>query len=71
MIRTTVALLAFYLLALLFNGEALYREAERLPYGEHRDFCVALAKPLATISQITRLGWPRAWLEKRIDKELE
>ncbi|MDD5677380.1 MAG: hypothetical protein PHW60_05220 [Kiritimatiellae bacterium] len=65
--RATLALLCFYVFAGVFNGEALLRGVERMPYGNKRDACVALMKPAAWLSRVTRAGCLRAWLEKTVN----
>lgn len=60
------ALAIFYGLLLLLNGSALLREAELMPYGRGRDICVALARPLAAVSELTRLDRPRGWIERTV-----
>ena len=61
-----VVLLLFYVVVGLLNGEALLREAELLRYGRGRDFCVALARPLAAASRALGLNRPRAAIERQI-----
>ena len=61
--RTVLAVLCFYLFAGLFNGAGILRDAEALPFGKRHDACVALARPLAFISQQSGLGWLREHLE--------
>lgn len=64
--RATLALLTFYIVAGLMNGEHLLDQARLMPYGKERDACVALAKPLAQMGRITRLSEPRHWIEDRL-----
>jgi len=61
--RTALAVLCFYLFAGLFNGAGILRDAEALEFGRQHDVCVALAQPLAFISQHSGLGWLREHLE--------
>lgn len=65
--RVTQALCVFYLIGALLNGEHLLRQAELMPFGTWRDVCVTAAKPLAKVSEVTRLSAPRHWLESRFD----
>lgn len=64
--RTALALLCFYVFAGLFNGEALLRGVDLMPYGNKRDACVALIKPAAWLSRVSGAGRMRAWLEKTV-----
>ena len=61
--RTIVAVLCFYVFAGLFNGAGILRDAEALPFGTRHEVCVALAKPLAFISEYSGMGWLREHLE--------
>ena len=56
-------MLSFYLFAGLFNGAGILHDAEALPFGRQHDVCVALARPLALLSQRSGLGWLRENLE--------
>lgn len=62
--RVHATLAIFYVVATLLNGEALLREAELMKYGRTRDVCVALARPVATVTRTLYLGRPRAALER-------
>ena len=68
--RTVIALFSFYVFAGLFNGVALQRDIELMPFGTKRDVCLALIKPVAWLSQRTHCGAARTWLEQRFHKEL-
>ncbi len=59
----TKALLVFYLLGALFNGEHMLDQAELMPYGAWRDVCVAAARPVAAVSRATHFSAPRKWME--------
>ena len=66
--KTMLAVLYFYVLAGLLNGEANLHEAELLRYGTKRDVCVAILKPAAWLSRVTYLSTWRTWLEKSVHK---
>ena len=66
--KTVLAVLCFYALAGLLNGEANLHEAERMRYGTKRDVCVALLKPAAWLSRVTCMSAMRTWLEKSVHK---
>ncbi len=67
--RTAVALFCFYLFAGLFNGVALQKDIELMPYGAKRDLCLALIRPVAWLSEQTHAADLRAGLERLIHKE--
>ncbi len=62
--RVHLGIFVFYLLAMLLNGNALLDDAKLLKYGRWRDICVAIARPMAYLSSVTRLSYPREYLEK-------
>ncbi len=62
--RAHATVIWFYIVAALFNGEALLREAELMPYGYGRDIAVAAARPLAAVAKLTGVGRLRAWSER-------
>jgi len=51
-ITTLIAIVAFYLVMLGLNGEAMLRKAELLPYGRYRQGMVALARPFAGVARL-------------------
>lgn len=67
--RTAVALFCFYIFAGLFNGVALQKDIELMPYGTKRDVCLALIRPIAWLSQQTHAADLRTGLERLIHKE--
>ena len=63
--EVTRALLVFYVVAALLNGEHLLRQAELMRYDQwYRDVCVALARPIAYISRVTRASQLRRNVER-------
>ncbi len=67
--RVTRALILFYVIAALLNGEHLHEQAKLMPYGAWRDACVAITRPLAYTVRHVRLSQPRLWLEQRLHTE--
>ena len=64
--RTAAAVVVFYCSAALLNAGALLREAQRLPYGNWRSVCVAMAEPLARAAGAVRLTVLRDGLEEAL-----
>ena len=64
--RTAVTVALFFAFAALFNGEALLRDVELMPYGTKRDVCIAVFKPMAWLSRVTHFSVLRAQIEKTI-----
>lgn len=64
--RAVLTVFCFYIFAGLFNGAGILRDAEALEYGRQRDVCVALARPLARLSEVSGLGWLREHLENAL-----
>lgn len=62
--RVGLLIAAGLLLAALLNANALLRRAEQKPFGEERDFWVAVWRPFADASSMLRLDRPRAWLDE-------
>lgn len=67
--RVTRALILFYVIAALLNGEHLHEQAKRMPYGAWRDACVAITRPLAYTSRHLYMSKPRLWLEHVLHTE--
>ena len=67
--RTAVAVFCFYIFAGLFNGAALQKDIELMPFGTKRDICLALIRPVAWLIQQTHAADLRAGLESLIHKE--
>ena len=67
--QTAWALLWFYGLAMLLNGEALLRDVQLMRYGQPRDVGVAIFTPVAWASRVTGAGALRAWLENNMQRE--
>ena len=64
--ETTIAIVAFYVLALCMNGEALMRNAELMRYGAFRDVMVTVTRPFAAIAS-RGPGWLRANVAEKRD----
>lgn len=62
--RVHAAIVTFYMVAAILNGEALLRDAELMRYGRARDLAIALARPLASAARHTGLGRLRSWVER-------
>lgn len=56
-------------LAILLNAPELEREAKAKPFGDERDFWVAVWKPFATVSRAVWLDKPREWADKALDRD--
>jgi len=61
--RVIIAFVAFYLIAALLNADGILKNSELMKYGRKRDFCLALAQPLANISHKLRFNQPRKWIK--------
>lgn len=64
--QVTRALLTFYIIGALLNGEHLLAQAELMPFGVWHTVCVTATRPLAHASRITGLSAPRYWIEEQI-----
>lgn len=63
------AVLAFFVVGALLNGENLLSSAERMEHGSGaRMVCVAAARPLAAVTRCLHLGAPRRAIESWIDR---
>jgi len=62
--RVTKAVLVFFLMGTLLNGEHLLEQAQLMPYGSWRDICIAVVRPVAIASKATCASAPRHWLEE-------
>jgi hypothetical protein len=67
--KTALGVAVFYLISLLLNGDALYRNAEQMPYGHVRDISLRLTQPLRFVSRTTGLYRIREWIEQTWNKE--
>ncbi len=66
-LRVYAAVLCFYLAAMIFNSEGLYRNASRLPYGNWRSVAMFLTEPLVATGQRMRVAGLRVWIEQKVD----
>ncbi len=66
---TLTAVIAFYLAGILLNGDALYKNAERMPYGRVRQTSLRVTAPLRWASRASRLYLVREWIETVWNKE--
>lgn len=57
--KASMAIVVFYILMLLMNGEALLRNAELLPFGTFRRCMVFICQPFGKIASVGP-GWLRA-----------
>lgn len=64
--KAFIGMTAFYILAGLLNGENILQQTQLMEYSRARTVCVALAKPLATLSRVTGFNKPRLWLQHRL-----
>ncbi len=67
--RVCAGVVAFYLLAILLNGDAVYQNAEKLPFGPGREASLRLALPLKWISRTSGFYKVREWIEHVWHKE--
>jgi hypothetical protein len=67
--RVCIGLAVFYLVAILLDGDALYRNAEQMPFGPSRTVSLRLSQPLKWISRATGLFRFREWIEQRWNKD--
>lgn len=67
--KTALGVAVFYLLCIVLNGDALYRNAEQMPYGRVRTISMRLTQPLRFVSKTTGLCRIRDWIEKNWNKE--
>ncbi len=67
--RVNRAVMIFYLVGALMNGEHIHRNAELMEYGQLRDICVAVTRPIAYISNTTYLSTPRMWIEETLNPD--
>ncbi|MCF7838396.1 MAG: hypothetical protein K9N49_07175 [Candidatus Marinimicrobia bacterium] len=58
------AVMLFFVLGALLNGQALHEGALRRPYNVWWKAWAAGTRPLARAAEITRLNGLRAWIEK-------
>ncbi len=67
--KTAAGAAVFYLLCLFLNGEALYRNADQMPYGRVRDISLRLTQPLRFLSRTTGLYRVRDRIEQTLNKD--
>lgn len=63
------AMAVFYLFALLMNADALYRNAERMPYGNAHNVAVSMTRPVANFAGSVGLTWLRTQIEILVHNE--
>ena len=69
----------FFVLMLLLNGSAMLKSSQQLEFGPVRDFLVAVIRPIAQISHVSRLDRIRSesedvfgvWLNQSVQKKKE
>lgn len=67
--RVLAVIAGALLIAVLLNAPELEREAKAKPFGDERDFWVAVWKPFATVSRAVWLDKPREWADKALDRD--
>lgn len=61
--RASFCVGVFFVLMLLLNGSAMLKSSEHLKFGPLRDFWVAVMRPIAQISHVSRLDRVRSSAE--------
>ena len=59
-----LALMVFYLAALLLNAEGIRKDIELMDYGPTRSFCLKVFEPALVFSRALQLTKPKAWIEQ-------
>ena len=63
-----LALIVFYLAALLLNAEGIQKDIELMAYGPARNFCIKIFEPTLRFSRALHLTQPKAWIEQSAGK---
>lgn len=69
--KVGAAVAVFYVAALLLNAEGLRRNAQRMPYGRQRAFCVAITTPVAALSRRLGMTKLRSGIERMMAKTMK
>lgn len=59
-----LALMVFYLAALLLNAEGIWKDIDLMTYGSKRSFCIKVFNPVLVFSRVLHLTKPKAWIEQ-------
>jgi len=66
--RVLAVIAGALLIAVLLNASELEKDAKAKPFGNERDFWVAVWKPFATVSRALGLDKPREWADQALNR---